>query len=89
MTSHTTSSFRKLFRDLPTEVQETALRAYRMWRADPYHTSLDFKRVHQTRPIYSVRIGIGWRALGVMSDATVVWYWIGSHAEYDRRVAQR
>jgi len=36
--------------------------------------------------IYSVRIGLGYRALAVMKEDRVVWYWIGSHAEYDRLV---
>jgi hypothetical protein len=31
-----------------------------------------------------VRVGIGWRALGVKQEDTMVWFWIGSHAEYDR-----
>jgi len=34
-------------------------------------------------PVYSIRVGIGWRALGVMVDDTIVWFWIGSHAEYE------
>jgi hypothetical protein len=51
---------------------------------DPSHPSLQFKRVHAKEPIYSVRIGLGWRAVGVRSDDTVVWFWIGSHAEYDK-----
>lgn len=50
---------------------------------DPAHPSLQFKRVHAKEPIYSVRVGLGWRAVGVRSDDTVVWFWIGSHAEYD------
>jgi len=36
--------------------------------------------------IYSVRIGLGYRALAVMKSGRIVWYWIGSHSEYDRLV---
>ena len=36
--------------------------------------------------IYSVRIGLEYRALAVMNRDRVVWYWIGSHSEYDRLV---
>jgi hypothetical protein len=36
--------------------------------------------------IYSARIGLGYRALGVRQGSTIVWFWIGSHADYDRLV---
>ncbi len=32
----------------------------------------------------SVRIGIGYRALGVRKGEEIIWFWIGSHADYDR-----
>jgi hypothetical protein len=89
VTSHTTESFRRLFRQLPAAVQEAARTAYRLWRADPFHNSLRFKKVHPKEPIYSVRIGLGWRALGVRDGDTMIWYWIGSHADYDRLLSMR
>jgi len=58
-------------------------RAYALWRPDPYHPSLRFKRVSQRQPIYSVAIGIGYRALGLREADHVYWFWIGPHAEYD------
>jgi hypothetical protein len=83
VTSRTTERFRKAFRKLPPNVQRQARAAYRLWMRDPSHPSLQFKRVHAKEPIYSVWVGLGWRAVGVRSDDTVVWFWIGSHAEYD------
>jgi len=53
-------------------------------RLTPYHRSLDFKRVGKKYPTYSVRIGMGWRAVGFKRDNIIVWFWIGSHADYDR-----
>ena len=90
MTSHTTRQFRRLFRELPPAVQRSAHKAYRLWRSDPQHNSLQFKRVHATEPIFWVRVALGWRALGVRSDddETMIWYWIAAHAEYDRIIAQ-
>jgi len=38
--------------------------------------------------IYSVRVGLGYRALGAMAGDTVTWFWIGSHAEYDKLLDQ-
>jgi len=53
-------------------------------RTDPRHPSLRLKKVDEQSNVYSVRIGLGYRALGVMEGSTVVWFWIGSHAECDR-----
>lgn len=55
-----------------------------MWSTDPAHPSLRFKKVHATRPIYSVRIDLDWRAVGVLNGDTVVWFWIGPHPEYEK-----
>lgn len=51
-------------------------------------TSLQFKQIHRIKPIYSVRIGIGWRAVGVKDGDEIVWYWIGSHEEYNNLIAR-
>ena len=88
MISHTTENFRKCLRHLPAEIRRQARLAYLKWKHDPTHPSLHFKKVHDTLPVYSVRIGIGWRALGVKQDDTMIWYWIGSHAEYDKLLDQ-
>jgi hypothetical protein len=50
---------------------------------DPFHPSLHFKPVSARQPIFSVRIGIGYRALALRDGDHVFWFWIGSHAEYD------
>lgn len=77
--SRTTGAFRDSFASLPDSVRRQAERAYRLFRSDPRHPSLRFKRVDEEANIYSVRIGLGYRALGVMEVSTVVWFWIGSH----------
>jgi hypothetical protein len=35
-------------------------------------------------PIYSVRIDRDWRALGVLKESTMVWFWLGPHDEYEK-----
>jgi hypothetical protein len=82
--SSTTKSFRTAFSKLPKSAQKQARHAYRLFVQDPKHPSLQFKKVHPSRPIYSVRISLNYRALGTKDGDTVVWFWIGSHAEYDR-----
>jgi hypothetical protein len=84
--SYLADDFVTAFRGLPANVKDVARKNYRLWKANPGHPSLQFKRVHPTEPIYSVRVGRGWRALGVMDDTSITWFWIGSHAEYDRLI---
>jgi hypothetical protein len=84
--SRITRSFRLAFGALPEDVQVRARRAYRLFREKPEHPSLRFKKVADSENIYSVRIGLGYRALGVLEGSTIVWFWIGSHADYDRLV---
>ena len=72
-----------------SSVRTQAQRAYELFRSDPNHPSLRFKPVHPSRPIYSVRIGIHYRALGCSRRQRLVWFWIGSHDEYERLISQR
>ena len=65
-------------------MQDQARLAYRLFRDNPEHPSLRFKPVHATRPIYSARVGLGYRALAVRDGDAVIWFWIGSHADYDQ-----
>ena len=83
MKSHLTKRFRRLFEALPKEVQARARESYRLWKGDPRHPGLQFKKVHPRRPIYAVRVGIGWRALGALEGDSIIWFWIGPHTEYD------
>ena len=89
MRSRTTAAFRKALEALPPQVRAQAQRAYALFRSDPNHPGLRFKPVHPSRPIYSVRIGIHYRALGVREGDDIVWFWVGSHDEYERLISQR
>jgi hypothetical protein len=86
--SRTTRQFRDLFTALPTAVQRQAREAYRLFRQNPAHPGLRFKQVHPDPPIYSARVGISYRAVGVRDGNTMIWYWIGSHADYDKLLQQ-
>ena len=88
MNSQITEKFRKAFAELPAAVQKQARQAYRLFIENPHHPSLRFKSIHPTRPIYSVRIGKNYRAVGVREDDDIIWYWVGSHAEYDKLIQQ-
>jgi hypothetical protein len=81
--SVTTERFRKAFDVLPEPVQLKAKIAYKKWQLDSIHPSLNFKKVHSKDPIYSVRIDLKYRALGIKNKSTMIWFWIGSHEEYN------
>jgi len=87
VTSRTTERFRKSFAPLPHHVQRRAREAYKRFQRNPNHPGLQFKQVHSSRPIYSVRISFDYRALGVLDGEQMIWFWIGSHADYGRLLA--
>lgn len=91
MRSRRTRHFKDLFDALPLDVQQQARRAYRQFRDNPRHGSLRFKGVRSEDAVYSVRINQDYRALGKRdSDGEgMLWFWIGSHADYERILSQR
>lgn len=88
MKSRTTIQFRKAFADLPKQVQKQTREAYRQFKQDTGHPSLRFKKVHPELPIYSARISKSYRAVGQLEGNTVIWFWVGSHGEYDILLSQ-
>ena len=77
------SRFWRLFEDLPESVQLTARRNFELLKANPRHPSLHFRNVGR---YWSARVGASYRAVAVLDRDDFVWFWIGSHAEYDRIV---
>jgi hypothetical protein len=74
--------FRKHFNALPIAIQKLAREKYTLWRQDPFHPSLKFEE--RRNGICVVRIGDHYRALGIRDREIVAWFWIGTHAEYNR-----
>ena len=77
----TTPDFWQLYNALPHEVRELADKNYELLKANPNHPSLHFRNIDG---LWSVRIGIHYRALARMRSDGLYWYWIGSHADYDK-----
>jgi len=75
--------FWELFNRLPLDVQEPARSNYKILEGNHRHPSLHFKRVAK---YWSVRVGLGYRALGKDVAGGILWGWIGSHDEYDKIV---
>ncbi|NBT35791.1 MAG: hypothetical protein EBT03_09710 [Betaproteobacteria bacterium] len=83
--SSTTSDFWSAYRSLPPDIKRRTRAAYRLWRRDPRHPSLRFKKCGQ---VWSVRVGAGYRALAMLQEDTFYWYWIGGHDEYERFLSE-
>jgi hypothetical protein len=83
-----TPQFLTLYRALPESVRQQARQAYALFQQDPHHPSLRFRRVHPTCPIFSARVGIDYRVVGIRDGNDIFWFWIGSHPEYDRLLKQ-
>ena len=88
MKSRTTERFRRAYAALPEQVRRQARDAYRLFSQNPQHPSLRFRRVHSTLPVYSARINMDYRAVGVRDGDELVWFWIGSHVDYDQLLAR-
>ncbi len=86
MKSTITEDFRHRFAELPEPIQKQARAAYRLFQADSSYPGLRFHKatVKRTgRELYSVSIGIHYRALAQDRNGTLEWFWIGHHAVYD------
>ena len=76
-------SFWSAYESLPTSAQRIADRNYEILKENPKHPSLHFKKIGH---YWSVRVGIHYRALAVEVEDDLLWFWIGSHTEYDRLI---
>jgi hypothetical protein len=84
MKSKTTARFRSLYGALPADGQKQAREAYRLFKQNPRHGSLQFKRISaKDATLYSVRVGAHYRAIGSLDGDTITWTWIGTHEQYN------
>ena len=80
---HASPRFWECYNRLPAPVKDLADDNFALLKQNPKHPSLHFKQIKQ---FWSVRIGLRYRALGVGVPDGVVWFWIGSHTDYDRLI---
>lgn len=70
---------------LPLAVRRLADRNFQLLKHDRRHPSLHFKKVGR---FWSARVGARYRALAVEQDEDLVWFWIGSHSDYDELIGR-
>ena len=76
-------AFWSLYERLDPETRKLAEKNFQLLQSDAHHPSLHFKRVGR---FWSARVGLNHRAVSVRLDDDFVWFWIGTHAEYDRLI---
>ncbi len=81
MKSRVVASFWDGYNRLPEEIQKLALKQYKLWQTNPHHPSVRFKKVGL---YWSARVTDDYRAVGIMDGDTVLWFFIGTHAEYNQ-----
>ncbi len=84
MRSATLPSFWSAYNTLNKNVKRAARKAFSLWEQNPFHPSLHFKCINHQQDIWSVRITLNYRAVGVLDDDTVTWFWIGNHDDYKK-----
>lgn len=74
MKSATLPSFWAEYASLGEDTKRSARKAYRLWAQNPFHPSLHFKCINREENIWSVRITLSHRAVGVLDGDTVTWF---------------
>jgi hypothetical protein len=80
---YTSSDFWESYQHLPIEIQKLADKNYELLKNNPSHPSLNLKRIEE---LWSVRIGLHYRAIGIEAENGIQWIWIGSHKVYDKMI---
>ncbi|HHO56720.1 MAG TPA: hypothetical protein ENK21_10050 [Trueperaceae bacterium] len=88
MQSRATKKFWKAYARLDTITKKQAKSSYRLFKENPKHRSLNFKKIHNSLAIYSVRINLNHRALGILSNNEITWFWIGAHSNYEKLISK-
>lgn len=82
-------SFHAMYAKLPKYVREIAVEKYRLFTMDPKHPSLNCHILKKTARgqhrtgTRAVCVNRNHRALFYIDGQVNVWYWIGTHADYD------
>ena len=81
MTHHANPDFWFCYRNIPEDIQRLADKAYKLLQENPRHPSLHFKKVGE---LWSARVNLNYRALAIEATDDYVWFWLGTHAEYEK-----
>ncbi len=75
------------FDDLPEDIRKLAEKNYKLWKENPKNPGLRFKQIHDTLPVFSFRVGMKHRTVGVETDdGKIVWFWVGSFETFKKTI---
>lgn len=83
MNHYATPEFWEHYRALPADTKLLADKSFALVKTDLRHPSLHLKKVGDH---FSARVGLFYRALGIGVEGGISWFWIGTHADYDKLV---
>jgi len=86
MKSSCTQDFWTMYARLPKQIQRQARKTYKTFMTVQQTPGLHLKRIHSAREIYSIRITRNYRALGILENDEFIWFWIGSHTQYEQHL---
>jgi hypothetical protein len=83
--SRGTADFWERYHGLPPHIREAARQAFQKFLENPAHPSLRLERLRSDGRAWSVRVTRNYRAVARRyHDGDWLWFWIGSHEEFDR-----
>jgi len=85
VTSRGTTDFWRLYHALPPEKRQAAQKSFQKFSDNPAHPSLQLERLRSDERAWSVRVSRKNRAVARRYDDDWVWFWIGTHEEFDRQ----
>jgi mRNA-degrading endonuclease RelE of RelBE toxin-antitoxin system len=88
VTSRTSADFRRDLAQLPPAIRRQVRDAYRLFAQNPRHPGLKFKKLPPHEDIWSVRINNDYRAIGRNRGDIMLWFFVGTHADYEKLIAR-
>jgi len=79
----TANHFWKYYNVLPENIRNLSRENFEILKKNPYYLSIHFKKIGK---FWSVRIGDYYRALAIEEGEDYIWFWIGTHNDYDNMV---
>lgn len=90
-----TADYRAMQERLPPPIRKLAESAFATFQRNPDHPALRRHRLADSEAgrhrsgTWSVSITMKYRALYVVDGETNVWYWVGSHSDFDTFVGRK
>jgi mRNA-degrading endonuclease RelE of RelBE toxin-antitoxin system len=82
----TSPRFWSHYQELPAEIQKLADKNFQILKKNPRHKSLRLKKVGV---FWSTRVGASFRAVAKERSEGLLWFWIGTHDEYELLISSK